>query len=82
MNTQLYGMAQRGMTFLKSAVYQLLAENIDGLSNVEIGRRLGINIGHIGHEGHISRTILGLLEHEEVVAQDKTSKKWRLRFPK
>ena len=52
------------------------------LTNAEIGRRLGIYQGHIGHEGHISRTVLGLLENEEVIVQDKQTKTWRLREAK
>jgi hypothetical protein len=33
------------------------------------------------HEGHMSRTILAMLEAEEVVVQDKESKAWSLRKP-
>ncbi len=79
MNTSLYTRAQRAMADLKGAVYELLAGSDSPLSNAEIGRRLGIYQGHIGHEGHISRTVLGLLEGEEVIVQDKASKTWRLR---
>ena len=67
------------MAELKGAAYELLAESQQGLTNAEIGRRLGIYQGHVGHEGHISRTILALLEAEEVVSQDKTTKLWSLR---
>ena len=36
-------------------------------------------MGHVRHEGHVSRTLLGLMESEEVVRQDTESKKWFLR---
>ena len=79
MNESLYTRAQRAMADLKGAVYELIAEAESPLSNAEIGRRLGIYQGHVGHEGHISRTLLGLLESEEVIVQDKDTKMWRLR---
>ncbi len=67
------------MAELKGAVYELLCQSESGLSNAEIGRRLGIYGGHVGHEGHISRTILGVLEKEEVIVQDKKTKVWTVR---
>lgn len=79
MDAFLYTRAQRAMAELKGAVYELLASSETGMTNAEIGRRLGIYQGHIGHEGHVSRTILGMLEAEEVLVQDKTSKLWALR---
>jgi hypothetical protein len=82
MNTSLYTRAQRAMADLKGAVYELLASSDSSLTNAEIGRRLGIYQGHVGHEGHISRTVLGLLENEEVIVQDKETKTWRLRDAK
>jgi hypothetical protein len=78
-NVSLYGRAQAAMADLKAVVYELLAENPKGLTNAEVGRFLGIYQGHVGHEGHVSRTILALLESEEVAEQDKESKIWKLR---
>jgi hypothetical protein len=75
----LYTRSQRAMAELKGVVYELLCQSDTGLSNAEIGRRLGIYGGHVGHEGHISRTILGLLEKEEVIVQDKKTKVWTIR---
>lgn len=75
-----YHLAQRAMADLKSSVrYLIEAGPQEGLKNVELGRALGIYTGHVGHEGHISRTILALLEGEGVVEQDKKTKRWRLR---
>tara|TARA_Y100000588_G_scaffold394294_1_gene513995 strand:- start:403 stop:639 length:237 start_codon:yes stop_codon:yes gene_type:complete len=75
-----YSKAQTGMAMLKDAVHSLLeTKGAAGASNAEIGRALGIYKGHVGHEGHISRTILGIMESEEVVKQDKDSKAWSLR---
>lgn len=67
------------MAELKGVVYELLCQSEAGLSNAEVGRRLGIYGGHVGHEGHVSRTILGILEKEEVIVQDKKSKVWTVR---
>jgi hypothetical protein len=78
MNNSLYARAQRAMADLKGVVYELLAESQSPLTNAEIGRRLGIYRGHVGHEGHISRTLLALLESEEVIVQNG-DKRWHLR---
>lgn len=76
---EVYQMAQGAMAELKSAVVNLLLFGpSDGLSNAEIGRKLGIYGGHKGHEGHISRTLLHQLEEEGVVQQGEDTKNWRL----
>lgn len=75
-----YGLGQRAMADLKTAVVMVLREIPEsGLTNAEIGRYLGIYAGHKGHEGHIPRTLLALLEGEGVVIQDPGSKEWHLR---
>lgn len=75
-----YSIAQQGIVNLKSAIYKLLMEaNEDGLTNAEIGRSLGIYTGHVRHEGHISRTILAIMESEGVVEQNTATKKWKLK---
>lgn len=74
-----YWLAQRAIADLKAAVRQSLEEaNGEGRSNAQIGRLLGIYMGHKGHEGHVSRTILALLEAEGSVTQDPHTKLWRL----
>ncbi len=75
-----YQIAQRAMADLKAAIYTVLREApSEGLTNAEIGRTLGIYAGHVEHEGHISRTLLALMEKESVVQQDTESKRWTLR---
>ena len=75
-----YRMAQRAMAELKAAIRAVLEEAPDeGLKNVEIGRTLGIYTGHEGHEGHVPRTLLALMEQEGLVIQDSESRRWRLR---
>lgn len=79
--------AQKGLTKLKSAVYEFLAmRGKEGATNAEIGRALGIYTGYSSREGdptkkaqegHISRAILGYMETEEVVC--RKDKKWVLR---
>ena len=75
-----YLKAQTALAALKASVRTVLLYGPqDGMKNAEIGRTLGIYSGHVDHEGHISRTILALMEREGVVEQDETTKKWRLR---
>lgn len=75
-----YQRAQIGMAQLKAAVFELLQNVPDGgLSNAQVGRSLGIYSGHAGHEGHISRTLLSMLEQEGVARQDPGTKRWVLR---
>lgn len=77
-----YLLAQRAIADLKAAVLMALEfgqEESMGRSNAEIGRCLGIYLGHKGHEGHISRTMLALLEAEGLVEQDMESKRWKIR---
>jgi hypothetical protein len=79
MNPSLYSRAQHAIAELKAVVYELLAGSEKPLTNAAIGRRLGIYHGHVGHEGHISRTILKLLESDEVIVQDPKTKTWQIR---
>ena len=73
-----YSLAQVAIANLKSAIYlELKDAGRSGLSNAELGRSLGIYSGHVGHEGHISRTLLSIMESEGVVKQ-LDSKKWVL----
>lgn len=74
-----YLRAQRAIADLKGAVYDLLRESPEGLTNAEVGRNLGIYQGHVGHEGHVSRTILAMLEAEQVALQDPATKSWSIR---
>lgn len=74
-----YILAQDAMAKLRSAVHLLLEQCSEGLTNAELGRALGIYSGHVGHEGHMSRTILALMESEGVVQQDPANKLWTLR---
>lgn len=74
-----YTKAQQAIASLKSAVYDLLSEQKEPMTNVQIGKSLGIYMGHVEHEGHISRTILALMEKEGVVEQSKTTKAWSLK---
>jgi hypothetical protein len=75
-----YRLAQTAIADLKTAVYLVLSRSgSQGLRNADIGRALGIYTGHEKHEGHIPRTLLGLMESEGVVCQDAASKHWKLR---
>jgi hypothetical protein len=75
-----YQKAQKAIVTLKSAIYDVLSNAPDkGMSNADIGRTLGIYTGHIGHEGHIPRTMLAIMESEGVVEQNKKDKLWKLK---
>jgi hypothetical protein len=75
-----YKVAQHAMSDLKSAVYDVLSKHPDkGFKNSEIGRALGIYMGYIGHEGHISRTISAIMQQEGVAEQEEVTKLWRIR---
>ena len=75
-----YQLAQKALVDLKTSIYALLeAGPEEGLTNAQIGRGLGIYMGHVGHEGHIPRTLLAIMEAEGIVDQDKSTKKWKLR---
>lgn len=75
-----YLLAQEAMAKLRSAIYVLLKRAPEeGIRNSDIGRALGIYSGHQGHEGHIPRTILALMEAEGVVLQNPDTKGWVLR---
>lgn len=77
-----YEMAQIALVQLKTAIYNiLLSANNEGLRNVDIGRSLGIYHGHARHEGHISRTLLAIMETEGVVQQNDKTKTWKLVLP-
>ena len=75
-----YRRSQIALADLKASIYEVLASRPnDGLSNAQIGRTLGIYTGHVGHEGHISRTLLAIMEHEGVVEQNRDTKRWSIR---
>ena len=49
-----YGMAQKAIVDIKTAIYTILEHAPEkGMKNVDIGKSLGIYMGHVGHEGHI-----------------------------
>jgi len=78
--TEPYVTAQCGMAKLRAAIFLLLKDApAEGLRNVQIGKSLGIYCGHVGHKGHVSRTVLALMEAEGVVEQDAETERWRLR---
>jgi hypothetical protein len=79
MQSDEYRRAQVAMAELKAAVLSLLERTPSGATNAVIGRSLGIYGGHKGHEGHISRTVLAMLEGEGVVQQNDEDRTWTIR---
>lgn len=79
-NSQAYLMAQTAIAQLKAAIHQILAASPDGLKNSDIGRLLGIYMGHVKHEGHIPRTLLAMMEAEGVAVQDPKTKLWCIKI--
>ena len=79
MTPDAYAMAQRALADLKTAIYLALAAGPrEGMRNSDLGRVLGIYAGHVGHEGHIPRTLLEFMATEGVVEQDQ-EKRWKIR---
>lgn len=73
----LYRRAQLAMAEFKAAVLAVvIGAGADGVTSAEVGRVLGIYSGHVGQEGHISRTLLAILQEEGVFVQDESSKIW------
>ena len=82
MQSDEYRRAQLAIAELKAAIVALLERMPEGATNSTIGRSLGIYSGHSGHkehEGHITRTMLAMLELEGVVQQTAKDKTWSLR---
>jgi hypothetical protein len=78
--SEAYHLAQKAVADLKAAIHMVIGRVTgEGMSNAEIGRMLGIYMGHVGHEGHIPRTLLAIMEGEGVVEQDKSTKLWRIK---
>ena len=74
-----YFLAQKSISMLKTSVLIILEQaGNKGLRNVDIGKKLGIYTVHKGHEGHIPRAILDIMEKDGTVEQDEESKIWRL----
>ncbi|QDC09079.1 hypothetical protein FHY55_07410 [Oceanicola sp. D3] len=74
-----YEMAQAAIAQLKASVRVALSEGPkEGLRNVDIGKSLGIYMGHVEHVGHIPRTLLEIMQKEGVVTQDADTKLWKL----
>ena len=78
-NVESYQRAQHAISELKTAIFMILMEHSEeGLRNVEIGKKLGINMGHKGrHDGYIPRAMLDMMETEGTVEQ-YSNQKWRL----
>ena len=75
-----YRRAQRAIAELKSAAVDLLATaGPEGWRNAQIGRLLGIYQGHVRHEGHISRTILEMLQADGIAEQKGQGGPWQIR---
>ena len=83
MASEEYENAQLAISMLKSSVYNLLDQHREtGLRNVEIAKKLGIRGGvgphtEIRHYDWISKTVLSIMEREEVVEQ--IGKHWHLK---
>jgi hypothetical protein len=75
-----YRRAQRALADLKAAAAEILTTaGPDGLRNSQVGRLLGIYRGHVNHQGHISRTVLEMLQEDGVAEQKFGGGPWRLR---
>jgi len=69
-------LVERALSELRGVVHAKLLENKDGLTNAQLGRSLGLYMGHVGHQGCVSRTILEMLKENEMAWQDPATKRW------
>lgn len=76
-----YNNSQQAIATLKGAIHTLLTNHPQGLKNAQIGQMLGIHKGHGNqHAGHITRTLLEIMQNEGTVIQSK-SKLWNVCNP-
>jgi hypothetical protein len=71
-----YHLSQSALADLKSAILAVLSANDGPMKNADLGRLLGLYHGHIGHQGHITRTLLELMKSDGVVHQSEDTKEW------
>ena len=75
MNSEVYSQSQQAIAILKSCIYRVLEESGDtGLRNSEISTKLGIRTADGSSKDWITRTVLAMMEREEVV--QKVSDLW------
>lgn len=74
-NSEDYLLAQGAIADLKAALLSAVNKN-PGLSIAQLGRMLGIDSGHLGHEGQIPRTLLGIMEKDRFFGQNEADKTW------
>ena len=71
MNSEIYSQSQQAISILKSCVYRVLEESGNkGLRNSEISTKLGIRTADGSSKDWITRTVLGMMEREEVVEKN------------
>ena len=79
MSSDVYEQSQLAVAMLKSCIYKVLEENkATGLRNSQIATKLGIRTGDGKQRDWITKTILSMMEREEVVEQTE-NKFWHLK---
>ena len=79
MSSDVYEQSQMAIAMLKSCIYKVLEKNKEtGLRNSEISAKLGIRTGDGKQRDWITKTILTMMEREEVVEQSD-NKLWHIR---
>ena len=72
--------AERGVTLLKEAILEILAETDSGMGNSEIADALNIRSDYQGsNQDYLSWSILGLLLNEKKI--DRSDRKYIIRDP-
>lgn len=78
-NVEAYELAQKSVVLMKKAIVVLLTSSPNGMSNTEIGRRLGVNGDFLGNQsGWFAYTVLKIMEAEHTVVQVKSRGPWRM----
>jgi hypothetical protein len=78
MTASVYSQAQQAIAILKSCIYQVLEDSGNsGLRNADISTKLGVRTADGNSKDWITRTVLGMMEREEVV--EKVNNLWYIK---
>lgn len=78
MNKDLYKKAQRGLELIENSIKDLLSYKIEGLSNSEIARALGLESSHENKQkDYLTYSVIGNLMEKGIIKKVKEGRKVR-----
>jgi uncharacterized protein len=76
-----YERAQKGLSLIRDAILEVLAQNSEGLSNAEVADKLGLRSDYLGKQkDYLSWAILGLLLNDGLI--QRNGRRYRIREDK